>query len=567
MSILERLKERRVVQWGLSYLGVAWVIVQVADAVGDQWNIPAPLLRRLDILLLTGLFFVLVIAWNHGKRGRQRVSGLELLILAGLTVASGTLLSLAGGESRVRVESEQQTAPAPEGTIAVLPFIDLSPEGNHRYFADGVAEEIVSALTRDDRIRVAARTSSFALRDRPVSEVGEILSVAAVLEGSVRTDGEVVRITARLVDAADGFEIWARQFDRSLDRILEIQEEISSSVVAELVGAPQSAVPTQRIPPEAYDSYLQARFFWNRRSESDLLRSVELFTRATELAPEYARAYSGLADTYAVLGFYQYLPPEEAFPNVARFAREALALDPDLPDALAAIAYARLYYEWDWAAAEEAFQRAIQANPGYPVAHQWYGNLLVVLGRTEEAVVEIRTALELDPLSMIARSALPWAYHYGREYERALELFMRNMAMDETFMVNHYFMGATLAQMGDLEEAIRAFERAIVLSDSSAIAVAGLARTLAAADRPSEAEALLDRLLDPSRTPAPPRYEIAKVHLALGRAAEGFEWLDQAYRHRAPQLPFLGVDPDLDSWRTDDRFIELVAAMNLDGLR
>jgi tetratricopeptide (TPR) repeat protein len=338
-------------------------------------------------------------------------------------------------------------------------------------------------------------------------------------------------------------------------------------VVAELVGAPQSAVPTQRIPPEAYDSYLQARFFWNRRSESDLLRSVELFTRATELAPEYARAYSGLADTYAVLGFYQYLPPEEAFPNVARFAREALALDPDLPDALAAIAYARLYYEWDWAAAEEAFQRAIQANPGYPVAHQWYGNLLVVLGRTEEAVVEIRTALELDPLSMIARSALPWAYHYGREYERALELFMRNMAMDETFMVNHYFMGATLAQMGDLEGAIRAFERAIVLSDSSAIAVAGLARTLAAADRPSEAEALLDRLLDPSRTPAPPRYEIGKVHLALGRAAEGFEWLDQAYRHRAPQLPFLGVDPDLDEWRTDDRFIELVAAMNLDGLR
>lgn len=566
MSILERLKERRVLEWSLSYLGVAWLIVQVADAVADQWNIPAPVLRRLDIILLMGLFFAVVIAWYHGEKGRQRVSGPELLILAGLTLASGTLLSFAGGEHPADAE-ERQPPPTPQdGTVAVLPFVDLSPGGDHRYFADGVAEEIVSALTRDDRVRVAARTSSFALRDRPVTEVGEILSVAAVLEGSVRTDGEVVRVTARLVSAADGFEIWARQFDRSLDRILEVQAEISSAVVAELVGAPRPATQAQRIPPEAYDSYLQARFFWNRRTEEDLLRSLDLFTKATELAPDYARAFSGLADTYAVLGFYQYLNPEEAFPNATRSAEKALDLDPGLSDALATIAYTKLYYEWDWAAAEDGFRQAIRANPRYPVAHQWYGNLLVVLGRTEEATTEIQAALEFDPLSMIARSALAWAYHYGSEYERALELFRQNIAMDETFMVNHYFMGATLAQTGDLAEAISAFERAVLLSDSSAITVAGLARALAVANRPGEAEALLGRLLDSSHTPAPPPYEIAKVYLALGRAAEGFEWLDKAFQYRAAQLPLLAVDPELKDWGADPRFMELVAAMRLDGI-
>jgi tetratricopeptide (TPR) repeat protein len=527
MNILERLKERRVIQWGLSYLGVAWLIVQVADAVADQWNIPAPLLRRLDIILLMGLFFAVVIAWYHGEKGRQRVSGPELLILAGLTLASGTLLSFAGGEHPADAE-ERQPPPTPR--------------------------------------RVAARTSSFALRDRPVTEVGEILSVAAVLEGSVRTDGEVVRVTARLVSAADGFEIWARQFDRSLDRILEVQAEISSAVVAELVGAPRPATQAQRIPSEAYDSYLQARFFWNRRTEEDLLRSLDLFTKATELAPDYARAFSGLADTYAVLGFYQHLNPEEAFPNATRSAEKALDLDPGLSDALATIAYTKLYYEWDWAAAEDGFRQAIRANPRYPVAHQWYGNLLVVLGRTEEATTELQAALEFDPLSMIARSALAWAYHYGSEYERALELFRQNIAMDETFMVNHYFMGATLAQTGDLAGAISAFERAVLLSDSSAITVAGLARALAVANRPGEAEALLGRLLDSSHTPAPPPYEIAKVYLALGRAAEGFEWLDKAFQYRAAQLPLLAVDPELKDWGADPRFMELVAAMRLDGI-
>lgn len=442
--------------------------------------------------------------------------------------------------------------------------MDLSPDGDRQYFADGVAEEIISALTRDGGVRVAARTSSFALRDRPIREVGAALSVASVLEGSVRTVGDTVRITAELVSVADGFQLWSRQFDRTLESVLEVQAEISAAVVAQLTGTTAGAAPrVGSIDPEAYDLYLQGRFYWNRRTERDLLRSVDLFRRAVDRAPRYARALSGLADAYAILGFYQYLPPDDAFPDARRLAEEALTLDPGLADALATIAYAKLYYEWDWEGAEAAFTDAIDLNPRYPVAHQWYGNLLVVLGRHDEAIREIRLASELDPLSMITRVALPWAYHYGRNYPRALDLFDQVLELDERFMVGHYFRAWTLQQTGDIEAAIQSFERAIELADSSAITLAGLARALAVSGRNEEAEQLLGRLAGGERTPNPPPYEIGKAYLALDERDEAFRWFERAFEERANQLVFIGVDPAVDSIRDDPRFVRLIARLGL----
>jgi TolB-like protein len=561
-----KLRERRLVQWSLAYIAGAWLVLQVVNTLAGPWNIPPFVERVIAILLLFGFFVAVTIAWFHGEKGRQRVSGPELLILAGVLGLSGFAFWYFGTDL-AGTPAAEQAASAPAAsidarTVAVLPFTDLSPDKDFEYFADGVAAEIVSALTRSGSVRVASRTSSFAMRGRPVAEVGAALSVATVLEGSVRVAGDTLRISVELVDAVDGFQVWAQQFDREREGILQIQAEISDAVVRELSGE-SANTETSLIDPEAYDSYLQARYYWNRRDPDDLERAVTLFQRAIELAPDFVRAYAGLADTYAVIGYWQYQSPDETFPEAERMAREALALEPGMAEALATLAYTRLYYDWDWETAESLFKEAIAANAQYPVAHQWYANLLVVLGRTREAEEQIRISMRLDPLSMIARVVHPWILYYGRDYERALELANDAIALDPNFSFGHYFKGWILQQTGDLEGAIGALERSVELSNDSAITRAALAHALALAGEADTASAMLAQLTDTDITSNPPSYEIAKAYLALGDDDALFEWLDRACEQRANQLIFANVDPQLDSIRDDERFQALIGKLGL----
>ena len=553
-------------QWSLAYIAGAWLVLQVVNTLADPWNIPAFVERAIAIVLLFGFFAAVTIAWFHGEKGHQRVSGAELLILAGILGLSGFVLLYVGdGESEALEADGDPGAAAPAvdaRTVAVLPFSDLSPDKNYQYFADGVAAEIVSALTRSGSVRVASRTSSFSMRGMPVSKVGKVLSVATVLEGSVRVDGDMLRISVELVDAANGFQVWAQQFDRKSDSILQIQAEISSAVVRELSGETTDA-ETSLIDPEAYNSYLQARYFWNRRDPDDLERAVALFNRAIELAPDFARAYAGIADTYAVMGYWQYQSPDETFPAAKQMARKALELEPGMGEPLATLAYVSLYYDWDWETAESQFQEAIEANAQYAVAHQWYANLLVVLGRTREAEAQIKISMGLDPLSMIARIVQPWILYYGREYERALDLIDDTIALDPNFSLGPYIKGWILQQTGDIEGAIAALETAVELSDASGITLAALAHAYARAGEDDAATTILDRLTDPEMTANPPAYEIAKVYLALGDEDALFSWLDRAYETRSNQVIFARVDPQLDSVRNDERFQALIRKLGL----
>ena len=563
---IQKLKERRLVQWSLAYVAGAWLVLQVVNTLAGPWNIPPFVERVIAVLLLFGFFVAVTIAWFHGEKGRQRVSGAELLILAGILGLSGFALWFYGTDlAKVPGNEEVSTGYTridDANTVAVLPFTDLSPGQDYDYFADGVAAEIVSALTRSGSVRVASRTSSFAMRGRPVAEVGAALSVATVLEGSVRVDGDKLRISVELVDAANGFQVWAQQFDRNSEGILQIQAEISAAVVRELSGD-VTTTDISLIDAEAYTSYLQARYYWNRRDPDDLERAVTLFQRAIELAPGFARAYAGLADTYAVIGYWQYQSPDETFPEAERMAREALAREPGMSEAVATLAYTRLYYDWDWESAESLFKEAIAANSQYPIAYQWYANLLVVLGRTREAEEQIRISMGLDPLSSIARIVHPWTLYYGREYDEALELADDAIALDAEFSIGYYVRGWILQQTGDLESAITALEAAVRLSNSSAITLAALANAHAAAGDDELAREILARLIDTDRVANPPAYEIAKVYLALGEQDEMFAWLDRAYEQRANQLIFANVDPQLDSVRDDRRFQALIEKLGL----
>jgi TolB-like protein len=561
-----KFKERRLVQWCLAYIAGAWLVLQVVNTLADPWNIPAFVERAIGILLLFGFFGAATIAWFHGEKGQQRVSGPELLILAGILGLSGFVLLYVSDSNTDVLDADSDSTAAATAidarTVAVLPFADLSPGSTYQYFADGVAAEIVSALTRSGSVRVASRTSSFSMRGMPVAEVGKALSVATVLEGSVRVDGDMLRISVELVDAANGFQVWAQQFDRESESILQVQAEISAAVVQELSGESTSTA-TSLIDPEAYDSYLQARYYWNRRDPDDLERAVTLFTRAIELAPEFARAYAGLADTYAVMGYWQYRSPDETFPEAKRMARQALALEPGMAEALATLAYTSLYYDWDWQTAESLFQEAIAANSQYPVTHQWYANLLVVLGRTSHAEEQIKISMGLDPLSMIARIVQPWILYYGREYEPALKLINDTIALDPNFSIGPYIKGWILQQTGDVEGAIAALQVAVELSDGSGVTLAALAHAYALAGEDDAARDILARLADPEVTANPPAYEIAKAYLALGDEDALFEWLDIGYERRSNQVIFANVDPQLDSVRDDERFQMLIEKLGL----
>ena len=345
------LKERRIVQWGIAYLGGAWLAIQVLDALADPWGIPSIAIRVVTVLLGVGFVAAMVVAWYHGRKGRQRVSGPELLILGGVAILAGLLLrlTLGGGTSDEVTDAPQVAGP---NTIAVVPFLDLSSDGSQQYFGDGIADEIISALSRDGRLRVAGRSSSFTLRDRSASEIGSTLGVASVLEGTVRTEGERILVQVSLVSAEDGFERWSTRFDRSTSSVLRIQAEIAAAVASEITGSDVATVEADSIPPQALDLYFQARAHWTRRTRPDVLRAIELFQSATELAPDFARAWSGLADSYAVSGFYSYLAPSDAFPSARLHARRARDLDPALADAYATIAYVDMYYDRDWEGAE-----------------------------------------------------------------------------------------------------------------------------------------------------------------------------------------------------------------------
>jgi TolB-like protein/Tfp pilus assembly protein PilF len=561
-GLSERLKERRVAQWGLAYLGAAWLGFQILDALREPWNIPDGFTRAITVLLVLGFLVTLVLAWYHGEKGRQRVSGPELLILAGIAFCAGILLTLIRDDAPRG--AEEATAVELADAIAILPLADRSPDGDSQYFGDGIADEIISTLSRTGLVRVMGRSSSFALRDQPATEVGRRLGVAHVLEGSFRTEGDNMRIDVSLVDASDGFERWSRQFDRSTSSLLQVQREIAAAVVAELTGEEMvTEVELDTLPAEAADLYFQARAHWIRRTEPDLHRALDLFQEASEIAPGFAPALAGQADAYAVMGFYQYLPPEEAFPATERLAAQALELDPDLADAIAAQAYADLYYNWDWEQAERGFRQAIEADPGYSVAHQWYGNLLVTQRRFIEAEDALRQAVTLEPLSTISRAAVGWGLFYARRYDQALADFDAILQVDPGYYLAHYWKGWVLQQTGRVPDAIRELERAAALSDSTGITLAALAGAYARAGRTAESTRLRSRLADPARTPHPPLYELGKAFLAAGDRDTAFRWFERAFRERANQLVFIAADPEMDPVRDDPRYQDLVERLGL----
>ena len=479
-------------------------------------------------------------------------------------------------------ESGRLTSPSTKTqlspSVAVLPFTNLSTDKDQEYFCDGMADEIIGALTRVEGLRVVARTSSFLFRgqDRDLRGIGRRLNVGALLEGSVQKVGSKLRITAQLVNVADGFHLWSERYDRGIgedccpEDIFSIQEEISLAIVeklkVKLLGeAKERLLKRHTRDLDAYNLYLKGRFFWNKRTEQGYQKGLKYFQQAIERDPSYALAYAGIADCYDLLGFYGHVPPKEAFPKAKAAAEKALQIDEALAEAHTSLAGASEFYDWDWPTAEEEYKRAIQLNPNHATAHHWFAEYLSHMGRQEEAMAEAERALELAPLSLIINTLLGMMFYETRQYDRAVKQLQKTLEMDSGFIVARYFLAPVYAEKGMYDRAIAEAQKAMDLSGGNdPLMVAQLGAMYSYSGKRDEAKKVLVELGRLSKQKYVSAFHLSLIHMGLGEKNQAFAYLDRAYEERDHWLESIKVHPMLDSLRSDPRFKELLKKVGLD---
>ena len=451
-------------------------------------------------------------------------------------------------------------------SIAILPFADLSAEKHQEYFCDGLAEEIMNDLARLKGLRVASRNSTFQFKGQSldISRIGQELKVQKVLEGSIRKGGNRIRIAVRLINAADGFILWADEYERELADIFQIQDDIAKAVVKnleiQLAGAAEKK-PVKHYTDnvEAYSSYLRGRFYWNKRNAEALQTAIGYFEAAIKIDPAYALAYSGLADAYIVLGLYARHAPGEIMPKALQAAEQALQFDELLPEAHISLGCTRAVYEWKWREAEDHFKRGIELKPDYAEAHHWYAiNLLTPLGRFEEAVQQARKALELEPASLVINAAVGLVHYFARHFDAAIDHFQRALDRDPDFPVTNFFLGQAYVQKSHFKEALDYLQRALALDSDNTNMQATYAHAAARADEKKAAREILEKLLDLAQKKYVSSYDIASIHCGLGETDQALSFLEKAAEEHAYLLSYLNVDPILDSLRNQGRFRELI---------
>ena len=449
-------------------------------------------------------------------------------------------------------------------SLAVLPLENISGDASQEYFADGMTDELITDLGKISTLRVISRTSAMAYKRtrKPLAEIARELNVEAVVEGSVVRSGDYVRISAQLIEAPADRQLWAESFEGDLRDALALQRSVARTIAgqirATLGGQEQAALDKSKsVNPEAYEAYLKGRYFWNKRTGDGLRKAIAYFSRAIEADPNYAEAYSGLADAYALSGDWEYgvLSPQEAFGQARAAATKALTLDDSLGEAHTSLAFALDLYGWDWQAAEKEYEQAIKLSPGYSTLHLWYAWHLMVVGRTSEGILELRKAESLDPLSLIVGADLADALCIARLYDESVEQSRKTLELDPNFAVGHYELGQALVQKQRADEAIVEFRKAIALSGHSGAFDSNLAYAYAVFGQKDEATKILAELAEPSDKNHSADANIALIYVGLGDNDQAMIWLEKAYETQFN--PSILLRPAWDPLRSDARFKDL----------
>jgi TolB-like protein/Tfp pilus assembly protein PilF len=456
-------------------------------------------------------------------------------------------------------------------SIAVLPFVNMSADPDNDYFCDGLAEELLNALAKLEGLKVAARTSAFSFKGKNVDvrEIGRLLSVSVVLEGSVRKADDHLRISAQLINATDGYRLWSERYDRQLADIFSVQDEISLAIVEglklKLLGEDRAALLKKYTDNgEAYHLYLKGRYHQNKWTGAGIRQSVEYFEQAIAIDPNYALAYAGLADSYASLSAQNAfgLSVTETAPLARAAAIRALEIDNNLAEAHQSLGLVRLNFDWDWTGAEKALKRALELNPNSAHAWHWYSHLLIAMDRFDESLAASKCAIELNPLDLDMNIHLAWHYFFTRNYDLTLEVARKTLEMDSTFTEAYSFIGWACVQKGQFEEAIDAYQQSRLLREKHE-QLAWLGHAYALSGNQTEARGYITELNNASEEKYISPYWIALIYLGLNEKDKTFEYLQRAVDERNAWLIYLSTNPVFDSLRSDVRFDELLKRMGL----
>jgi TolB-like protein/Tfp pilus assembly protein PilF len=583
-EFLQRLKQRKLVQWAIAYVAAAFALLQGIDIVAQQFGWPESVRRGITLALVVGFFVTLVVAWYHGERGAQRVSGTELLIIGLVLALGGGLLWRFAAVSRLPETKAASSLPNDHKTlansVAVLAFDNLSDDKGSEYFSDGISEELLTVLQKIPGLHVAARTSAFSFKGKNATaqEIGQKLGVAHLVEGSVRKAGDVVRIAARLTQANTGEEQWSENYTRNLKDVFAVQTEIAQTIVEQLRGqlTGGAANPTTKAQiqaevraaekggtknVEAHEAYLQGRFFLNRHSEKETDQARTAFERAAQLDPKFALAWAGLARTHVWYCNFSTKGGLEGFNAHLAAAREAveraLALEPDLPEALLPRATIETNFDYNWKGAAETLRKALALAPQDPALLAWAGNLAFARGEGTQSVDLLRRAVALDPVNAQARGFLAGTLSVVGHQDEARTEYARMIELNPSAPYSHAGVGVTYLLEGKFEEAAMAAQKDV--ADWARLLIVSCARW--GQNRVPESDAALAELI--AKFGETGAYQIAEAYGYRNDKDKAFEWLERARRQRDAGLPSLRADTLLRNLHGDPRWDAFLRTMAL----
>jgi len=560
--------------------GLNKAISKIRDALDDSGDKP----RFIETVARRGYRFIAEVAASEGPDRQHeaasqgtagpvaaaaRASAKQTRFpLAWKLFAVGSVLAIAAALAWF-LNSVTYSAPKIR-SLAVLPLENLSGDAGQEYFTDGMTDELITHLAQIRALRVISRTSVMTYKSarKPLAEIARELNVEAVVEGSVLRSGERVRITAQLIQVPADKHVWAQSYEGNVRDTLTLQNRVARDIAEQirftLNRQERAALETSKtVNPEAYEAYLKGRFFWNKRTGDGLRKAIEYFADAIEKDPTFAAAYSGLADAYAVSGDLKYavLSPQDAFPKARAAAAKALALDDSLGEAHASQAFALDLYGWDWAAAETEYKQAINLKPGYATAHQWYSWHLIMMGRNDDAMSELRTAQGLDPLSLIISADIADALFVAHRYDEAVEQSRKTLELNPNFAIGHYELGLAFGQKHMHEEAIAELQQAIALSGHSGAFDSNLAYVYAVSGRTEEATKIAEDLEARHGQSSSIDADIALIQVGLGDRDQAMIRLNNAFQARFKASILLR--PGFDPLRSDPRFQDFLRRVGL----
>ena len=592
-NFFAELKRRNVFKVAVAYAVVAWLLIQAASILFPTFEAPPWVMKVFVTAIASGFPLALILAWafeltpegivraedvlpNESITPRTGRKLVGVIVVVGLIATGLLVFQFVGGPGR-RMSAPRANASStaltpqavsgqraiPDKSIAVLPFVDMSQAKDQEYFCDGISEEILDALAKVDGLRVVARTSSFSFKGKSadVSEVAAKLTVANVLEGSLRRSGNRIRVTAQLI-ARDGFHLWSETYDRELQDVFAVQDEITHAIVDALKIKLAVALPPARAQPntEGYDLYLQGLFFSNKSSEEALRKSLDLFQRALEKDPKLGHAWTGIAKDWVYLAD-AYVKPLEAYPAAKAAAAKALALDENDAEARCYLAESDRVLDWDLAKARREINRALQADPNSAVAHLYLANVLAPAGEWDDAVAHVREAVRLDPLSLTVSGGASGLLLLTQRYDEAIAESQRAQALDAAYFYRDSPLAGAYAEKGRYADALAVYAK---IQQPAPDTRAGLAILYAKMSRAAEARQIAGELKQLADRQYLAADTIALIYAVLGDKDEAFNLLNRAAREHSAGLQGVGFLPEVRSLRSDPRFTDFLQRIRVD---